>query len=77
MGMRVTLDGVAMGASSVASFSTATGAPMALVDRDAVSAGAHVVKVQWLVQSGYTAYCRPVVRPDDEHGKLVVLEVTA
>jgi hypothetical protein len=77
MGIRLMLDGVAVRAVSSPSVNVNVAQALGLLSRKAVTAGAHVVKVQWQVSSGYTLYCRPVTVPDQEHCTLVVQEVGA
>lgn len=77
MGLRLVLDGVAVRAACSPSVSTSVAQALGVVARKSVTAGAHVVKLQWEVASGYTIYCRPVTLPDQEHCTLVVEEVGA
>lgn len=77
MRLRVLVDGVSVGGGQVRSASASgIAVPFALQFKTGVlSAGAHVIKLQWATVSS-TMRCRPVAAADSETASLVVEEVT-
>lgn len=75
MQVRITVDGVSTGGIQLRSLAANVGQPFSLAARVPVTAGAHVVKLQWLTQAGTTLYCRPVLNVDRENVSMLVQEV--
>jgi len=72
---RLTVDGVQVAAAAVQSGASIWNTA-ALMKKYAVAAGAHTVKLQWLVSAG-TGRIRPVTAPNSDYASLVVKEVGA
>ena len=73
--IRLTIDGVAVRGAQMWPSSSNYALGISIVARKLVAAGAHTVKLQWMVTTG-TLRCRPATNPDDEHASLLVEEVS-
>lgn len=76
MFLRLVIDGVAKRAALSRTSALDVAEGFSLCWRQAVTAAAHTVKLQWMTDSN-TIQCRPVTVPDQEHCSLLVEEVTA
>lgn len=75
MRFRVAVDGVSQGGGQFRSVAANIGVPFSLQFRPTLTAGAHVVTLQWAREASGTMQCRPVAAADSETASLMVQEL--